>query len=135
MQITEMNKTSFEGIRHELAKEISQAEQTNDYRKIVILCRRFTDAFPRQKSPIERHVKEVFLKKLRDAKTALKSRCPVCAGPMNPTLCPDDDIRPFCQKCGRTYTPMGYDDTDEYGKKWFATFWNGGDEPTEVITV
>lgn len=134
MQITEFNKSTFEAIRQELAEQITRAQDQKDYRRVVILCRKFTDAFPYQKSPIERHVKEVFLQKLREAKTALKSTCPVCKGPMENTLCADDDIRPFCKKCGKTYTPMGYDDSEEYALKWYATEWNGT-ETGEVITL
>jgi hypothetical protein len=125
---------TFEGIRMDLAKQITKAREENDYRKIVILCRRFTDAFPSSGLvPIEKHVREVFREMLRTAKEHVISKCPVCGGEMHTISCCDDLFRPYCKKCNRTYTPMGYDCEDDFAKKWHAITWDGGSEPSEVI--
>jgi hypothetical protein len=135
-QFTELQKGTYEETRHNLAVQITAAKEKGDHRLTVILCRRFIDAFPNHGLvPIERHVREVFREQLRTAKQNLKSVCPVCGGPMQETACCDDLFRPYCAKCGKTYTPLGYDDEYDYALKWRATLWDGGEEPTEVITV
>lgn len=127
---------TYEGTRMDLAHQITKAREQNDHRLIVILCRRFDYAFPSSGLvPIERAVRDCFRKKLIEAKKELKSKCPVCGGPMSESLCCDDLFRPYCAKCNRTYTPRGYDDEDDYGKEWIAQTWNGSTEPIEIIRV
>jgi hypothetical protein len=134
--LSEMTKETYEGKRMILAQQIAKARVLNDHRAIVILCSRFIDAFPqRGLQPIERAVREVFRNLRKEAKDQLTHICPVCGTTMYDQLCPIDMVRPICIKCGRTYTPMGYMDDDNYAKKWFAKLWDGGSEPSEVITL
>lgn len=137
-----VKKTSYEiaqeynDKRADIVKEIIKAEIIMDSRAIVIWCRRFLDAFPSGKiAPIEKAVKARFEQKLKDAKIHLTGTCPVCGDHMYESPCCDDLMRPFCPSCKRTYTPMGYDDQDDYAKKWYAITWDGGSEPSEVIEV
>jgi rubrerythrin len=124
---------TYEATRMELAKLIHNARVINDHRVVVILCRRFIDAFPAHGlAPIERAVREVFRDSLRKAKDELTHVCPVCKTAMYDQLCPDDITRPYCAKCGKTYTPRGYDDENTYALEWNATTWTGT-EITEII--
>lgn len=96
----------------------------------------FTNNFPSENlSPIEKAVKKQFMKIRDAARITLKSVCPVCGGVMYDQACCDDMVRPYCAHCGRTYTPMGYMDDDNYARKWHAILWDGGSEPSEVIEV
>ena len=47
--------------------------------------------------------------------------CPVCGTRMEPIVCVDDLIRPYCSSCMRTYTPIGYTDDLGYGTRWTVT--------------
>jgi ribosomal protein L37AE/L43A len=126
---------TYEAQRSELAKQITKARVINDHRMVVILCRRFIDAFPSHGLvPIERAVREVFRESLRTAKDELTHICPVCKTTMYDQLCPDDITRPYCAKCGKTYKPRGYDDEDTYALEWIATTWTGT-ESAEVIRI
>jgi hypothetical protein len=126
----------YENIRADIAKEITKARVIGDNRRIVILCCKFLDAFPSSKlAPIEKAVKKAFMKTRDDARRELKSVCPVCHGVMYDQTCPDDMVRPCCAHCGRTYTPMGYMDDENYALKWHAILWDGGSEPSEIIGV
>jgi hypothetical protein len=130
------NTKTYEGERMELAKQITKAREANDYRRIVILCRKFVDAFPASGLvPIEKQVREVFREMLRTAKEHVMSTCPVCGGKMHSMPGCDDIFRPYCKVCNRTYTPMGYDCEDDYALKWHAILWDGGSEPSEIIEV
>jgi len=126
---------NYDNIRAALVPHIDKADVIGDHRVMVILCQRFVNAFPPKISPIEKAVREVFRQRLIKAKDEYKHICPVCGATMYDTLCPDDMIRAMCAPCGRTYTPMGYIDDDDYGKKWFAKLWDGGAEPSEIIEV
>ena len=118
-QFTELQKGTYEEIRHTLAIQISAAKEKEDHRLTVILCRKFIDAFPHHGIvPIDRHVRETFREYLRTAKKNLTSICPVCGGFMQDTLCCDDITRPYCESCQSVYTPIGYDDEDNYAQFW-----------------
>jgi len=126
---------TYEGIRMQLSRDISKSLENNDHRLTVILCRRFINAFPASGLvPIERAVRECFREKLNKSKEVLTHICPVCGATMTDTLCPDDIMRPLCHQCGKTYTPLGYDEEDNYALKWGAITWNGA-EPYNVIEV
>lgn len=131
-----MTARKYENIRADIAKEITKARAIEDHRLTVILCCKFLNNFPRSGlAPIEKSVQKVFKKILTDARVDLKSKCPVCGSAMADINCPDDMIRPYCAKCGKTYTPMGYMDDDNYALKWHATLWDGCAEPKEIIEV
>jgi len=131
-----MTKLQYDNIRADIAKEITKARVIGDQRRIVILCCKFLDNFPSAGlAPIEKAVKKAFMKIRDDARRELKSVCPVCHGVMYDMPCCDDMVRPYCAKCGRTYTPMGYMDDENYALKWHAILWDGGSEPSEVIEV
>jgi hypothetical protein len=126
----------YENIRADIAKEITQARAIGDQRRIVILCCKFLNNFPSSGlAPIEKAVKKQFMKIRDAARIELKSVCPVCSGVMYDQACCDDMVRPYCAHCGRTYTPMGYMDDENYALKWHAILWDGGSEPSEVIEV
>lgn len=131
-----MTARQYDNIRADIAKEITKSQIIGDHRLTVILCCKFLNNFPAVGlAPIEKAVKKRFVKIRDDARIKLKSTCPVCHGVMYDQSCPDDMVRPICVKCGRTYTPMGYMDDDNYAKKWHAITWDGGIEPSEVITL
>ena len=137
-QIQDGFKTDLEyaNKRNALAQEIDKALVLGDNRRVVILASRVVDTFPAGRlAPIEKAIRKVFMKIRDDARIALKSTCPVCHGVMYDQSCCDDMVRPYCAKCGRTYTPMGYMDDDNYALKWHATLWDGGSEPKEIIEV
>jgi hypothetical protein len=126
----------YENIRADIAKEITQARAIGDQRRIVILCCKFLNNFPSSGlAPIEKAVKKQFMKIRDAARIALKSVCPVCHGVMYDQAMCDDLVRPYCVHCGRTYTPMGYMDDENYALKWHAILWDGGSEPSETIEV
>jgi hypothetical protein len=134
--LSEMTKETYEGKRMILAQQIAKARILKDNRSIVILCTRFIDAFPSHGLvPIERAVREVFRNLRKEAKDQLLHTCPVCGTTMYDQACCDDLIRPYCAKCSRTYSPMGYMEDNDYALKWHAQLWDGGAEPSEVITV
>jgi ribosomal protein S27AE len=126
----------YDEIRAGIASQITKSRAIEDHRATVILCCKFLNNFPSSGlAPIEKAVKKQF-EKIRDAaRVDLKSKCPVCGSAMADINCPDDMIRPYCAKCGRTYTPIGYMDDDNYALKWHATTWDGGPEPKEIIEV
>ena len=131
-----MTRSQYENIRADIATQITKARAIGDHRATVILCCKFLNNFPRTGlAPIEKAVQKVFKQTLTNARIELKSSCPVCHGVMYDQTCPDDMNRPYCAKCGRTYTPMGYMDDDNYARKWHAITWDGGSEPKEVIEV
>lgn len=131
-----MTKSQYENIRADITQQITKARVIGDHRAVVILSCQFLNNFPSSGlEPIEKAVKKVFTKIRDDARRELKSICPVCKGVMYDLNCCDDMIRPYCAKCGRTYTPMGYMADPDYALKWWAIEWNGGDEPSEVIEV
>jgi hypothetical protein len=131
-----MTARQYDMVRAGIAAEITKARAIGDHRKTVILCCRFVDAFPRSGlAPIDKAVRKAFQKIRDDARRELKSICPVCHGVMYDQTCPDDMARPYCAHCGRTYTPMGYMDDDDYARKWHAILWDGGSEPSEIIEV
>ncbi len=131
-----MTAREYDNIRAEIVKEITKAEAIGDNRRVVILCCKFLANFPRAGLvPIEKAVIKRFEQIRETARTALKSVCPVCGGEMYDLNCCDDMIRPYCAHCGRTYTPMGYMDDDNYALKWHAITWDGASEPSEVIEV
>ena len=51
---------------------------------------------------------------------------------MNTVLCPDDINRMACPRCHKTYTPIGYSDDPDYGKRWSAIDWNNSEKRTVV---
>ena len=131
-----MTARQYEERRAGIAQEITKSQAIGDHRATVILCCRFLNNFPSSGlAPIERGVQKAFTKIRNDARIELKSVCPVCAGVMYDMNCPDDMGRPYCAQCGRTYTPMGYMDDDNYALKWHAILWDGGPEPSEIIEV
>ena len=131
-----MTARQYEDIRADIVKEITKARVIGDHRKIVILCCQFINNFPSNGlSPIEKAVKKQFIKIRDTARRELKSICPVCHGVMYDQEMCDDMVRPYCARCGRTYTPMGYMDDDNYALKWHAILWDGGSEPSEIIEV
>ena len=131
-----MTRSQYENIRADIATQITKARAIGDHRAIVILCCKFLNNFPAVGlAPIEKAVKTRFTLIRDESRIELKSVCPVCKGVMYDINCPDDMSRPYCAKCGRTYTPMGYMDDDNYARKWHAITWDGGSEPKEVIEV
>lgn len=137
-QIQDGQKTRayYDNKRALLAQEITKAQVVGDVRRVVILATRFVDAFPSGNlAPIEKAVRAQFQEIRKNARYELIHKCPVCGSSMYDTNCPDDMVRAMCAKCGRTYTPMGYIDDDNYALKWHATLWDGGSEPKEIIEV
>lgn len=131
-----MTARQYEDIRADIAKEITKSRAIEDHRMTVILCCKFLDNFPRSGlAPIEKGVIKAFEKIRIDARISLKSKCPVCGSAMANINCPDDQNRPYCAKCGRTYTPMGYMDDENYALKWWAITWDGGPEHGESVEV
>lgn len=131
-----MTARQYDEIRAGIASQIDKARAIEDHRRVIILCCKFLDNFPRVGlSRIEKAVIRRFEQIRGDARIMLKSKCPVCGGHMSDWACCDDMIRPFCAKCGRTYTPMGYMDDENYALKWHAITWDGGPEPSEIIEV
>ena len=61
-------------------------------------------------------------------KDQIRQTCPVCGETMRTVLCPDDIIRMGCPKCHKTYTPIGYSDDPDYGKKWSVIDWNNNEK-------
>jgi predicted RNA-binding Zn-ribbon protein involved in translation (DUF1610 family) len=132
----EGQRKKYESERAELAHLITRAEVLNDYRHIVIYCRRFTDRFPHEGiTRIEGEIRAIFLRKMIAAKDELKHTCPVCGSVMYDQCCPDDSNRAFCASCGKTYTPLGYDSEDNYALTWCGKLWDGGEEPETIVTV
>ena len=111
------------------------AERELNWRLAIIYIRRAIDAYPQKKGQLARDDKEKLITRLNANKQTLRSYCPVCGSDMHETLCPDDVMRPYCEDCGKTFTPMGYDCEDDYAKKWFAITWTNGTQNGEVIEV
>ncbi len=131
-----MTRSQYENIRADIATQITGAHAIDDHRAVVVLCCKFLNNFPSSGLvPIEKTVKKRFIQTRDTSRRILKSICPVCKGVMYDINCPDDMLRPYCSHCGRTYTPMGYMDDDNYARKWHAITWDGCAEPKEVIEV
>jgi len=135
-RFSELSKGTYERVRHDLVPALDRARVLGDQRVAVILSRRFVNSFPSYGlSPIERAVRETFRNILRESKDQLTHVCPVCKTTMYDITCPDDSVRPYCAQCGKTYTPRGYDDEDNYALTWTAKTWDGSTEPEEMITA